>query len=73
LSWFGRRSRFKYATNSYEVNEALMKLDNELAELESKVEESATYYDLAELEKRIERIEKFLSKKFLEEWEAFES
>ena len=73
MSWFGRRSRFRYATNSYEVNEALMKLDNELAELESKVEESATYYDLAELEKRIERIEKFLSKKFLEEWEAFES
>ena len=72
MSWFGRRSRFKYATNSYEVNEALTKLDNELAELESKIEESATYYDLAELEKRIERIEKFLSKKFLEEWEAFE-
>ena len=67
-----RRSRFKYVTNDYELNRALNILDNELAELKSRSEEHITYTEFEELERRVERIEKFLKKKFLEEWEAFE-
>ena len=72
MSWMSARSRFKNATNSYEVNEALTKLDNELAELKSRSEEHITYHEFEELERRVKRIENFLAKKFLEEWEAFE-
>ena len=67
-----RRSRFKYVTNDYELNRALNILDNELAELKSRSEEHITYAEFEELERRVERIEKFLRKMFLEEWEAFE-
>ena len=49
-----------------------MKIDNELAELQARSEEHITYAEFEELERRVERIEKFLKKKFLEEWEAFE-
>ena len=66
------RSRFKYVTNDYELNRALNILDNELAELQARSEEHITYAEFEELEKRVSRIEKFLKKKFLEEWEAFE-
>ena len=67
-----RRSRFKYVTNDYELNRALCSLDNELAELKSRSEEHITYAEFEELERRVSRIERFLKKMFLEEWEAFE-
>jgi len=67
-----RRSRFKYVTNDYELNRALVKIDNELAELKSRSEEHITYSEFEGLERRVSRIEKFLKKMFLEEWEAFE-
>ena len=66
------RSRFKYVTNDFELNNALVKMDNELAELQARSEEHITYHEFEELERRVSRIEKFLKKKFLEEWEAFE-
>jgi len=66
------RSRFKYATNNDELNRALCSLDNELAELQSRSEEHITYHEFEELERRVSRIERFLKKMFLEEWEAFE-
>jgi len=73
LSWMSARSRFKYATNNDELNRALCSLDNELAELQARSEEHITYAEFEELERRVSRIENFLAKKFLEEWEAFES
>jgi len=72
MSWMCSRSRFKYVTNDYELNRALNILDNELAELQARSEEHITYAEFEELERRVERIEKFLRKMFLEEWEAFE-
>jgi len=72
MSWMSVRSRFKYVTNNDELNRALCSLDNELAELKSRSEEHITYAEFEELERRVERIEKFLRKMFLEEWEAFE-
>jgi len=72
LSWMSCRSRFKYVTDDYELNNALVKIDNELAELKSRSEEHITYHEFEELERRVKRIENFLAKKFLEEWEAFE-
>ena len=66
------RSRFKSVTNNDELNHALVKIDNELAELQARSEEHITYAEFEELERRVERIEKFLKKMFLEEWEAFE-
>ena len=72
MSWMSARSRFKYVTDNYELNNALVKIDNELAELKSRSEEHITYAEFEELERRVERIEKFLRKMFLEEWEAFE-
>jgi len=72
LSWMSARSRFKYVTNDYELNRALCSLDNELAELQARSEEHITYHEFEELERRVKRIENFLAKKFLEEWEAFE-
>ena len=72
MSWMCSRSRFKYVTNDYELNRALNILDNELTELQARSEEHITYAEFEELERRVERIEKFLKKKFLEEWEAFE-
>jgi len=66
------RSRFKNATNNDELNRALCSLDNELAELKSRSEEHITYHEFEELERRVSRIESFLKKMFLEEWEAFE-
>lgn len=71
MSWMCSRSRFKYVTNDYELNRALNIIDNELAELQARSEEHITYHEFEELERRVERIEKFLSRKFLEEWEAF--
>jgi len=65
------RSRFKYVT--YELDRALNILDNEFAELQARSEEHITYAEFEELERRVERIERFLRKMFLEEWEAFES
>ena len=72
MSWMSARSRFKYVTNDYELNRALCSLDNELAELQARSEEHITYHEFEELERRVKRIENFLAKKFLEEWEAFE-
>ena len=72
MSWMSARSRFKYVTNNDELNRALNILDNELAELKSRSEEHITYAEFEELERRVERIERFLRKMFLEEWEAFE-
>ena len=72
MSWMSVRSRFKYVTNNDELNRALNILDNELAELKSRSEKHITYAEFEELERRVERIEKFLRKMFLEEWEAFE-
>ena len=72
MSWMSARSRFKYVTNNDELNRALNILDNELAELKSRSEEHITYHEFEELERRVSRIENFLAKKFLEEWEAFE-
>ena len=72
MSWMCSRSRFRYVTNDYELNRALNILDNELAELQARSEEHITYAEFEELERRVERIEKFLRKMFLEEWEAFE-
>jgi len=72
LSWMSSRSRFKYVTNNDELNRALNILDNELAELQARSEEHITYHEFEELEKRVKRIESFLKKMFLEEWEAFE-
>ena len=66
------RSRFKYVTDNYELNNALVKIDNELAELQARSEEHITYTEFEELETRVSRIERFLRKMFLEEWEAFE-
>ena len=72
MSWVSTRSRFKYVTDDYELNRALNILDNELAGLQCRSEEHITYHEFEELERRVSRIEKFLKKKFLEEWEAFE-
>ena len=72
MSWMSARSRFKYVTNDYELNSALVKIDNELAELKSRSEEHITYAEFEQLERRVGQIEKFLEKVFLEEWEAFE-
>ena len=72
MSWMSARSRFKYVTNNDELNRALCSLDNELAELQARSEEHITYHEFEELERRVKRIENFLAKKFLEEWEAFE-
>ena len=72
MSWMSARSRFKYAANNDELNRALVKIDNELAELQARSEEHITYHEFEELERRVSRIENFLAKKFLEEWEAFE-
>ena len=72
MSWMCGRSRFKYVTDDYELNRALNILDNELAELQARSEEHITYAEFEELERRVSRIERFLKKVFLEEWEAFE-
>ena len=73
MSWMSARSRFKSVTVDHELNRALNILDNELAELQARSEEHITYAEFEELERRVERIERFLRKMFLEEWEAFES